>query len=256
MDAICNIKHNWYLSATLGRSDISEDSILNRALSDAERFVGNSKYIEYQKEYVNIYLQDIYYNPSAKLCDEYFRYGLKGLIRSTYYNMLMEYQKGVPFLNNIIRVTKTARSIVPYEAKTLILTPLIRTCKTVIELMKNDPYFSKLSCVSIDGSMSMSEKRKALESDIIVSTTMSMGTGIDIQNLGSIVNFDQYSSPITNEQVIGRARDRGKEVYYIDICDHVKYAKSFQIWGNKRRMIMQYFPGVSDNFKQLPDIHC
>ena len=53
--------------------------------------------------------------------------------------------------------------------------------------MKNDPYFSKLSCVSIDGSMSMSEKRKALESDIIVSTTMSMGVGIDIQNLGSIV---------------------------------------------------------------------
>lgn len=256
LDAICNIKHNWYLSATLGRSDISEDSILNRALSDAERFVGNSKYIEYQKEYVNIYLQDIYYNPSAKLCDEYFRYGSKGLIRSTYYNMLMEYQNGVPFLNNIIRVTKTARSIVPYEAKTLILTPLIRTCKTVIELMKNDPYFSKLSCVSIDGSMSMSEKRKALESDIIVSTTMSIGTGVDIQNLGSIVNFDQYSSPITNEQVIGRARDRGKEVYYIDICDHVKYAKSFQIWGNKRRMIMQYFPGVSDQFKQLPDIHC
>lgn len=29
-DALCNIKHNWYLSATLGRSDPAEDRILNR----------------------------------------------------------------------------------------------------------------------------------------------------------------------------------------------------------------------------------
>ena len=67
-DAICNIKHNWYLSATLGRSDEAEDSILNRALLDADRFVGNKEYEEYQREYVNVYFQDIWYNPSQKLC--------------------------------------------------------------------------------------------------------------------------------------------------------------------------------------------
>ena len=48
-DAICNIRYNWYLSATLGRSDPQEDTILNRALSDAERFIGNSQYEEYQQ---------------------------------------------------------------------------------------------------------------------------------------------------------------------------------------------------------------
>ena len=74
-DAICNIPYNWYLSATLGRSDVQEDNILNRALSDAQRFVGNQEYEEYQKQYVNIFFQDIYYNPSTKLCAEYFRYG-------------------------------------------------------------------------------------------------------------------------------------------------------------------------------------
>ena len=45
-DALCNIKHNWYMSATLGRSDASEDRILNYALLDAERFIGNAAYEE------------------------------------------------------------------------------------------------------------------------------------------------------------------------------------------------------------------
>ena len=47
-DAICNIKYNWYLSATLGRSSPDEDTILNYALLDADRFVGDSRYEEYQ----------------------------------------------------------------------------------------------------------------------------------------------------------------------------------------------------------------
>ena len=101
-DAICNIPHNWYLSATLGRSDYQEDNILNRALSDADRFVGNPKYEEYQKQYVNVFFQDIYYYPSTDLCMQHFRYGSKGLIKATYYRMLMEYKHGIPFINNLI----------------------------------------------------------------------------------------------------------------------------------------------------------
>ena len=97
-DALCNIKHNWYLSATLGRSDASEDRILNYALSDAERFIGNAAYEEYQNEYVQVYLQDIHYYPSNKLCEDCFKYGSKGLIRSSYYNMLMQYKNGQPFI--------------------------------------------------------------------------------------------------------------------------------------------------------------
>ena len=126
----------------------------------------------------------------------------------------------------------------------------------VVEEMKKDPYFKNLSVVSVDGSMSISEKRKNLENDIIVSTSMSMGTGVDVQNLGSIVNFDQYASGIIVEQCVGRARDRGKECWYIDVCDKVKYAKTIANWGRKRRIIMPYFPGVFSKMEQLKDIRC
>ena len=256
-DALCNIKHNWYLSATLGRSDAQEDTILNRALSDADRFIGSAIYEEYQKEYVNIYLQDIIYHPSTKLCEHHFRYGTKGLIRSTYYNMLMDYGHGYPFMNNIIRLIKVARGICPY-GKILVLVPLITIIDATIEIMKKDPWFNGHEIVGVDGSMSIANKREALEKEYILSTSMSMGVGVDVADLSCVINFDQYSSPIIGEQIFGRLRTRkdGKETYYFDICDHVKQARQIENWGRKRRVILPYFPGASQNIRILPRISC
>ena len=255
-DAICNIKHNWYLSATLGRSDEQEDSILNRALLDAERFVGNSDYEEYQKAYVNVYFQDIWYNPPQKLCNETFKFGSKGLVRSTYYNMLMLYKNGIPFITNIMTMIKRVDSIKTYDGKILVLLPLLETIDAAMQYLKNDPYFRGRTIASVDGSMPLKERYTAMESNIILATSMSMGTGVDVQNLAAVINFDQYSSPIINEQIVGRLRDRGKETWYVDICDHVKQAKSLENWGRKRRNILPYFPGVKPEIKYLPKIIC
>lgn len=255
-DAISNIKHNWYLSATLGRSDQLEDSILNRALADADRFIGNAQYDEYTHKYVNVLFQDIWYNPSTRLCEEHFTYGTKGLVRSTYYNMLMHYHDGVPFINNIITLIKRANGIKTYDGKILLLVPLIEIIDMVMARIKNDPWFKDKSVASVDGSMPLPARQVAMEKDIILSTSMSMGTGVDIQNLAVVVNFDQYSSPIINEQIVGRLRDRGKETWYIDICDHVKQAKSIENWGRKRRNNIPYFPGVKTEMQILPKIMC
>lgn len=256
LDAICNIPHNWYLSATLGRSDPMEDRILNQALSDADRFIGNSKYEEYQKQYVNIYLQDIYYYPSNKLCNQCFKYGSKGLIRASYYNMLMSYKNGEPFIQNIVNVTKRAKGIITYDGKILVLVPLIAIIDKLKEYMERDPFFKDFTFAGVDGSMPLSQRRDAMEADFILSTSMSMGTGVDVSNLAAVVNFDQYSSPIINEQIFGRLRDRGKETWYIDVCDHVKQARMIENWGRKRRSLMPYFPGAHTDIKLLPKIVC
>lgn len=256
-DAICNIRHNWYLSATLGRSDVMEDNILNRALSDAERFIGNAEYEEYQHQYINVYFQDVYYYPSTKLCSEHFRYGSKGLIKATYYRMLMEYKGGKPFISNMINMIKIAERIKTYDGKVLLLVPLLDVIDRLSEALKLDPYFNKYEIVKIDGSMPLSQKRSALEhGEIILSTTPSVGVGTDIMNLAAVINFDQGSSPIVLEQVAGRLRDRKKECWYFDVCDHVKQARSFLNWGIKRRQLLPYFPGIRGEMKQLPDIKC
>ena len=255
-DAICNIKHNWYMSATLGRSDEAEDSILNRALLDADRFVGSAKYEEYQKKYVNVIFQDVWYNPSQKLCNETFKFGSKGLVRSTYYNMLMQYKNGIPFITNIISLIKRIDNIKTYKGKTLVLLPLLETIDVVLQYIKNDPYFRNISYSGVDGSMPLTERKNAMECDLILATSMSMGTGVDVQNLAAVINFDQYSSPIINEQIVGRLRDRGKETWYVDICDHVKQARSIENWGRKRRNLIPYFPGVKPDIKLFPKIIC
>ena len=257
LDAICNIKHNWYLSATLGRSDIEEDNILNRALLDAERFIGNAIYEEYQNEYINVYIQDIYYYPSNRLCQENFKYGTKGLIKPSYYRMLMNYKQGYPFINNIKRMVRIAYSTKTYEGKILVLIPLLDVIERVKEEMLKDAWFERFNIVTVDGTLPLPVKRRALEEgDLILTTTMSVGTGTDIKNLACVINFDQMSSSIISEQCIGRLRFRGKECWYFDICDHVKQARTFENWGRKRKMLIPYFPGINPDLKHLPDIHC
>ena len=257
LDSICNIKHNWYLSATLGRSDIDEDNILNRALLDADRFIGNEEYEEYQNEFVNVYLQDIWYSPSNKLCQEFFKYGKKGLIKSTYYHMLLNYKNGIPFLNNMMKLIKVAENLKTYDGKVLLLVPLLEAIDRLNEAMLKDSYFDKFNIVKIDGTLPLRVKREALENgDIILSTTPSVGTGTDIKNLACVVNFDEIASPITAEQIFGRLRDRGKETWYIDVTDHVKQARSFESWGRKRRLLLPYYPGSKPDMKQLPNIYC
>ena len=85
--------------------------------------------------------------------------------------------------------------------------------------MDNDPWFKQFTYSGVDGSMPISVKNQAMESDIILSTSLSMGTGVDVKNLGATINFDQYSSSIITEQIVGRLRDRGKETWYFDITD-------------------------------------
>ena len=256
-DALCNIEHNWYLSATLGRSDADEDKILNRALLDSERFIGSKKYTEYQKEYIRIYQQDIYYQPSQQLCADCLRYGKKGLLKSSYYNMLMEYKQGVPFVNNMINMVKKVRALTKSNKKVLLLIPMIYIIQRVMKVMKHDPYFRNLDVVMVDGSMPLSQKRENLEKgNIILATTKSMGVGVDVKDLIAVINFDQLASPIALEQIVGRLRDRGYETVYVDICDKIKYAKTVSNWGSRRRQMFPYFPGVHKEMLKFPNIYC
>jgi superfamily II DNA or RNA helicase len=255
-DALCNIEHNWYLSATLGRSDAAEDNILNRSLLDSKRFVGSKKYEEYQKEYIRIYQQDIYYQPSQRLCNKYFKYGKKGLIKSTYYRMLMEYKGGEPFITNMINSVKKVRALTKSDKKVLLLIPMLDIIRRVMAVMDKDSYFKNLNVVMVDGSMPLSQKRENLDTgNIILATTQSMGVGVDVKDLISVINYDQYSSPIITEQIVGRLRDRGYETVYVDICDHVKYAKILANWGKKRREMFPYFPGTFSEMYRFPSIY-
>ena len=150
---------------------------------------------------------------------------------------------------------KRAKGIVS-EGKILVLVPLLEIIARLEKELMIDPEFRSLSVSGVDGGMNIGAKRQALESDIILSTSMSMGVGVDVSNLAAVINFDQYSSPIITEQIFGRLRDRGKTTHYFDICDYIKYAKTLANWGRKRRILIPYFPGANPEVKVLPKISC
>jgi hypothetical protein len=170
--------------------------------------------------------------------------------------MLMHYQDGKPFLNNVIRLIKIAKNTETYDGRILILLPMLEIIDTVVAMMKRDPFFNDAKIGVINGKIPMRERVESMECDYILSTSASAGTGVDFKNLGCVVNFDQAASLIITEQIVVRLRDRGKECWYFDIRDIVKYARSFEHWGRNRRMVLSYIPGVHPDLKKLPDIRC
>ena len=159
----------------------------------------------------------------------------------------------------VIKAAKkpVAKKTTTYDGKILVLVPLLDVIDRLKNELLNDSWYNKFNIVTVDGSLPLAVKRRALEEgDLILTTTMSVGTGTDIKNLACVINFDQAASPIILEQVCGRLRDRGKECWFFDITDHVKQAKSFESWGRKRRGLLPYFPGVKPDMKLLPPIKC
>jgi hypothetical protein len=170
--------------------------------------------------------------------------------------MLLNYRGGDAFIRNLITLMKRTKELLNYDAKILLLVPLIDILKRLYDVMKRDPYFSRYKFAIIEGHLTLSERREAMESDFILSTSLSMGTGVDVSNLGAVINFDQYASPIITEQIFGRLRDRGKETYYIDVCDHVRQARVIANWGERRRILIPYFPGAKQTIKKFSRIIC
>ena len=169
--------------------------------------------------------------------------------------MLMKYYNGEPLIRNIIHVTKLCRNLVSY-GKMVVVMPLLSIIYRALEVYKQDPYFKNFKIGAIDGSMPLSQRREIMEGDIILSTIQSIGTGVDIPGLSVLINFDAFKSPITSEQCVGRLRRRkdDKDCFYIDVCDHVKQAKTITNWVLSRQSLLTYFPGVRSNVKKLPDI--
>ena len=84
------------------------------------------------------------------------------------------------------------------------------------------------------------------DSDIIVSTVKSTGTGFDWKGLSKLILCDQFKSPILCSQVVGRLRrrDDNKPTYMWDLVD--SDIKQLRVWANSRAEVERK---VSKEFK-------
>ena len=247
VDGSSNICHNWYLTGTYGRSGREENVLYLKMFGNSEVFKVKDKdqnifdlkpgnvYGEKPHTYTTMIWTRSHINKaqikSVTISDTpYAHYGIS---IPAYTQVVMPTDgRKTYFINTCLDVIKKAYYKINY-GKILILVPSIET----VDMFH--AYVSKMFPNKIVSRVHSKVKIPNLEilkkeSDIIISTIKSTGTGFDWKDLSRLVVCDQYKSSILCSQVIGRLRRRpdGKPTYMWDIVD--SDVRQLRIWANSR----------------------
>lgn len=215
IDFFSNTKRTWYLTATHGRSDKSEEKCFRLAFKSADAYgeyeseLAQRKHVIYHAVYTrsgidNKSLRKVLAYPGLTAAS-YGRWAFIDDPNDTTYKAIKQ----------IIELTADA------EGKTLIFVPLIEIIETLSKKLKND--FPDLSVGEYHSKMDKSEKESSLKKDIIISTIKSAGTGKDIPLLRKVICTEIFASKIIAKQVMGRLREYApdKDTFYFDLgIDH------------------------------------
>lgn len=258
IDGCSNIQHNWYVTATFGRSSEDEDKIYHEMFGDIGLFRVKDKKstifnrkpgdIYGQKPHMNVDMfwlksglksEDVKKVNTSKRYNEkdntWVRYG----ISIPAYTELVIPKDGTMtlFLKKCLEIIKQTERKVKY-GRTLILTPTIASVEILAEHVRK--LFPNDDVGTIHSKNNATENARVMkESHFIISTIKSSGTGFDVKDLAKLVCIEQYKSQILAEQVSGRLRRRpdGKETYMADIVD--ANVRQLRAWGASRAQILK-----------------
>jgi superfamily II DNA or RNA helicase len=256
IDGSSNIKNNWYLTATFGRSAEEENKLYHQMFSAIEIFrVKDKDPTVFNRKPGNIYghkphMNCFMYWATSELTDD----EIKSVSTSKRYNerdkKWMRYGISIPkytalvippnrktvFVNKILEIVKIASKI-PY-GRMLILSPTIESVEILADhIQKMFPkYF--VGTIHSHNSKEVNDAVKS-KADILISTVKSSGTGFDVKDLSVLVCAEQFKSPILAEQVSGRLRRRsdGKDTYMYDIVD--ASVPQLRAWGSSRAELLK-----------------
>jgi superfamily II DNA or RNA helicase len=243
ISCLANFENNIHLTATFGRSSDIENHLFHRAFGDIPMFsdnatswTGTPKYP--QKKHVHLYS----YNLNSGLTKREFnsmtsfKYGLNVM---KYANVIFPKGTMQPthFEQDILRIVEQVIHKITY-GKMLFLFPTINASEKMAKFVKM--LFPDKNVGALNSSHSRSENEQTMKTaDIIVSTSKSSGTGLDIKGLSVCLTAEQYKSPILAEQIFGRlrVRDDGQDTYFYDITDLA--SRQLVNWRNARMDVMR-----------------
>ncbi len=196
IDLRSNIKKNIYLSATYKRTSKSSDKIFAKIFPSHNRFID-----EDTDRYVNI--TEAIYSVGGEI-NPHFISTSRGYSQYKYEQWVMKYPDRIRrIVDGIIGrvVDDFYMKIADPDEKLLIIVGLTDFAKLIVQkFTERYPHLIVQTFIS-------SDKEEVLtESDIIVSTIGSMGTGKDVANLRSVVTFSSIASEPQNLQMLGRLR--------------------------------------------------
>lgn len=226
IDTSVNIKHNWYLTATPGRSINIEDRIFKKIYKEIPTFFGHDKSNHFNVILVNYNTYPLPYMINMASTK-------RGFNSHIYFNQIMKKNENIFYILAIL--WNFIKKILERDeiSKVLIIFSRNEDIKIYKDLFEKH-YKQKVGMYTT--LIPKNKRDSELENRIILSTPGSSTVGLNIKNLRAIFALTPFSSKIIIEQLIGRLREiKDKEVYYFDFVDEGYPATLGQ---RKQRMVI------------------
>lgn len=217
IDFFSNCRFTIYLTATFGRSDRREAYLYNDAFASVYRF-GEETSTYSDKVKHTIYIP-AFFSSNIDIGELYRLTTNHGFSKDRYIEYVIKRDKGHWCLSNMLSLLDEA---LEREGKVLVIGTTIDSCEEIKK--KIEKRFGK----DLPVDTVHSKQKKSFESVIdnnrvIVSTVKSVGKGLNIPKLRSIINLEPIASKIIFIQLLGRLRrynpDTDESTYFYDLID-------------------------------------
>ena len=228
IEALSNFRMNYYMSASVGRTEQKENFIFKTLFTHIPRF--GSNFETKDEEHLHIMVKKYYWTPNNKQIKRMVnnKTGLNTKAYETELRLSHEEQRE-NFETQLKIILEWTKKNLKKGNKIIVFGQSIEFLyylQTIIEKVYPDR-----SAVYY-GTMNKNDKETALLSDIIIATTSSLGTGADIKGLQFGINCSTYSSWISVKQISGRLRKLpdGTPSVYIEMVNfgYVKTVRQFE----------------------------
>ena len=214
IDAYTNVYKNIYLTATMKRSDKSENIVFQRCFAAIPKF--NTLSLGFASAKKHIHMIALLYNSNPSI-GEVAACRSRGMFDVKKYADYQVYSDDRLFelLTTVIEKFTIGRNF-----RTIIFCAKINSCEIIADYLKS--VFPEKTIGIFNSSISKHDKKRVIsKSSIIVSTTKSLGMGVNINNLRMAINIEAFRFDGTGDQAAGRLRKwfSDTESWYVELVD-------------------------------------
>lgn len=217
IDFFSNCRFTIYLTATFGRSDKREAYLYNDAFANVYRF-GEETSTYSDKVRHTIYIP-VFFNSNIDIGELYRLTTNHGFSKDRYIEYVIKRDKGHWCLSNMLSLLDEA---LEREGKILVIGTTIESCEEIKKKIENR-FGKDLAIDTVHSKQKKSFESVIDNNRVIVSTVKSVGKGLNIPKLRSIINLEPIASKIIFIQLLGRLRrynpDTDESTYFYDLID-------------------------------------
>ena len=214
IDYFSNVKQTIYLSATFSRTQSNESRMYRMYFGSTVKY---QYFRESEQEKHTVYIPCIYRSTPTEydLAHISSRYGFSAYKFISYALNRDESRK---LLRTFDWVMNDA---ILHDGKILIVIPTKDSIRTLYSYVTENFSHTGKTVATLFSDNTSEENERAKDSDIIISTIKSSGTGITVYGLQTIICMEPHMSSLLTKQLRGRL-DRyrpGEETYFYDLID-------------------------------------